>query len=154
MAKVGIFVGTMYGTAQGLAEAFASALQQEGHQAEVFDNPQFDDFVAYQNDIAMIVTSTTGQGELPDGLVPLYEELRSRFPLLTNMHYAVAALGDSSYGDHRFCGGGRLFDTLMLELTATPLHDRLDVDACETFEPEEAGLPWLKSVVEKLAVIS
>ncbi len=153
MVKVGIFVGTVYGAAQGLAQEFATVLQNEGHQTEVFDNPQFDDFTAYQNDIALVVTSTTGQGELPDDIVPLFEALRSQFPMLTSMHYAIAALGDSSYGEHRFCGGGRQFDELLLELTATPIHRRLDIDACETFEPEEAGLPWINELIDKLKAI-
>nr|WP_086939082.1 flavodoxin [Thaumasiovibrio occultus] len=154
MARIGIFVGTVYGGASGLADTFAANLVAKGHDAEVFQEPDFDTFVSYQNDIVLVVTSTTGQGELPDDLLVLYHQLRDRFPLLSAMHYAVAAMGDSSYGEDRFCGGGRLFDELMLELTAVPLHSRLDIDACETFDPEEAGLPWLDEVIQKLAVMS
>ncbi|WP_413110932.1 flavodoxin [Thaumasiovibrio sp. DFM-14] len=155
MAKIGIFVGTVYGAAQGLAQEFEAQLAQEGHDVCVYDStPQYDEFMLYQHDVALIVTSTTGQGELPGELVPLYEGLRAQFPILTSMHYAIAALGDSSYGEERYCGGGRQFDALLLELSATPLCERVDIDACETFDPEEAGLPWLQQVIAQLKVLS
>lgn len=66
MAKIGIFVGTVYGGAEDVALWAQEQLQQAGHQAECFiDESTLESFLSYQNDVVLVVTSTTGQGEIP-----------------------------------------------------------------------------------------
>ncbi|PSW12609.1 flavodoxin [Photobacterium sanctipauli] len=145
MAKIGVFVGTVYGGAEEVAEAVVSHLAESGHQVELYLDPTLEEFLAYQQDLALVVSSTTGQGEIPDNLLPLYQSLNDTFPLMPNLRYGVIALGDSSYGEERFCGGGRQFDELLRELQAKPLAERLDVDACVNFDALEVAMPWLVS---------
>lgn len=52
MAKIGIFVGTVYGGAEDVALWAQEQLQQAGHQAECFiDESTLESFLSYQNDV-------------------------------------------------------------------------------------------------------
>ncbi len=65
MAKVGVFVGSVYGGAEDVAQEVVELLIVRGHVAQLFLEPQIEDFLDYQNDAALVITSTTGQGEIP-----------------------------------------------------------------------------------------
>ncbi|KSA88429.1 hypothetical protein LFZ10_21080, partial [Salmonella enterica subsp. enterica serovar Berta str. SA20103550] len=41
-------------------------LARQGHSATVFEDPELSDWQQYQDKVALVVTSTTGQGDLPD----------------------------------------------------------------------------------------
>lgn len=69
--------------------------------------------------------------------------------MLTGKPFAVAALGDSSYGES-FCGAGKQFQALLNELQATAVADLLEVDAMETLEPEKDVVEWVNSIKDKL----
>ena len=97
----------------------------------------------------LIITSTTGQGDVPDNLADFYNQLNSTFPMLTDKPFGIIAMGDRSYGD-TFCGAGRSFDELLRDLQAKPVGNRLEVDACEDFEPWPVTEPWLKNWLSKL----
>ncbi|BBN80986.1 flavodoxin [Pseudoalteromonas sp. A25] len=140
MASVSIFVGSMYGNADNLAAEVKNKLISLGHEATVFEDGTIEQLVAADN--LLFITSTTGAGDLPDNIQPLFSQMQSQFPMLTNKKVGVIALGDSSYGD-TFCGGGRQIDALVQELNATLPIERLDIDACEHFEPWEPAAPWL-----------
>ena len=73
MAEVGIFVGTMYGNSLLVAEEAEAILSGLGHKATVYEDPQVNDWESYTGKYVLVVTSTTGQGDLPDSIVPLYE---------------------------------------------------------------------------------
>lgn len=143
MAKIAVMIGTVYGGAQYVAELAEPLLQQYGHQVRLFSEPVLDEVLAYDADIWLVMTSTTGMGDIPDNLFPFFLQVRERFPLLTGKQYAVVAMGDSSYGD-TFCGAGRQFAELLAELQGTAMVPTLEVDACETLQAEDAVLPWLE----------
>ncbi|MGF1684270.1 flavodoxin [Photobacterium minamisatsumaniensis] len=143
MAKIGVFVGSVFGGAEEVAEDVTRYLTEVGHQTQLFIEPTLEEFLAYQRDLILVITSTTGQGEIPDTLLPLYQALNDTFPLMPQLRYGIIALGDSSYGEDRFCGGGRQFDELLQQLQAKPLAERLDVDACVHFDALEVAMPWV-----------
>ncbi|MFT6701327.1 MAG: sulfite reductase alpha subunit-like flavoprotein, partial [Pseudomonadales bacterium] len=93
--------------------------------------------------------STTGQGDVPPNLELFHSDLRDEFPLMNAKPFAVAALGDSSYSDS-FCGGGRHFQELLIELQGKPVADMLEVDAIETLAAEDDVVPWLEGLVKSL----
>ena len=93
--------------------------------------------------------STTGQGDIPANLAELYNQLNSTFPMLTNKPFGIVAMGDRSYGD-TFCAAGRSFDELLRDLQAKPVGNRLEIDACEDFEPWPVTEPWLQTWLDKL----
>lgn len=145
MANISVVIGTVYGGAQYVGEQAQSFLQEQGHEITVFDEATVDDFTA-ASDIILVITSTTGQGDLPPNLEGTYFELKDQFPMLTGKRYAVIALGDSSYGE-TYCAAGKKMDELLMELQAVRIGENLMVDAAETMEPEEDAVKWLEDWV-------
>ncbi|HEX4501992.1 MAG TPA: flavodoxin [Scandinavium sp.] len=140
MAEVGIFVGTMYGNALLVAEEAQTILASLGHKAQVFEDPEVGDWESYQGKFALVVTSTTGQGDLPDSIVPLYQGIQDMYQ--PHLRYGIIALGDSTYS--HFCGGGKKFDALLQEQGAQRIGEMLLIDASEDPEPETISNPWVE----------
>ncbi|NHB92448.1 flavodoxin [Photorhabdus cinerea] len=142
MAKIGIFVGTVYGNALAVAEEAQQILEQQGHEIEVFEEGELEQWHSYLNHVILVITSTTGQGDLPDNIQTLYCALRDELGYQPELRYGVIALGDGSY--ENFCGGGRTFDGLLQEQGAIRIGEILLVDAVEEAEPEIFAQPWIK----------
>ena len=140
MAEVGIFVGTMYGNSLLVAEEAETILTGLGHQAKVFEDPMVADWESYTGKYVLVVTSTTGQDDLPDSIVPLFNDLQDMYQ--PHLRYGIIALGDSSYAN--FCGGGKRFDALLQEQSAQRIGDMLMIDASEDPEPESVSNPWVE----------
>ncbi|NKI73191.1 flavodoxin [Dickeya sp. CFBP 2040] len=143
MAQIGIFVGTVYGNALLVAEKAESILKAHGHEIKIFEDASVDDWLAYSQQTVLVVTSTTGQGQLPESIVLLYEALREKVGHQPDLRYGLIALGDSSYDT--FCGGGHQFDALLQEMGAKRVGDVLEIDAAEHPEPEVVSSPWVES---------
>lgn len=141
MAEVGIFVGTVYGNALLVAEEAEPLLTEAGHSVKIFEDPKLDDWKRYENQVTLIITSTTGQGDLPDSIAPLFHAIKDNLGYQPTLRYGVIALGDSSYDD--FCGAGKKFAELLQEQSAVRIGDVLMVDATENPEPEEVTSPWV-----------
>ncbi|MFG0516773.1 flavodoxin [Kluyvera intermedia] len=139
MAEIGIFVGTMYGNSLLVAEEAETILNEMGHQARVFEDPLVADWESYTGKYVLVVTSTTGQGDLPDSIVPLFNDLQDMYQ--PHLRYGIIALGDSTYAN--FCGGGKRVDTLLQEQGAQRIGDMLMIDASEDPEPESVSNPWV-----------
>ncbi len=147
MRKISLFVGSVYGGAEQLADTLKKEIEQAGLKAELYLPGTVSDIIS--SDIVLIVTSTTGQGDIPSELEAVFLGLKELSPTLSNKPYGVIALGDSSYVDS-FCGAGKQFAALLSQLQANPLADTLLIDAMENFEPEPVAVPWLKRVLAKL----
>ncbi|MCE9963984.1 flavodoxin [Lelliottia amnigena] len=143
MAEVGIFVGTMYGNSLLVAEEAEAILAGMGHKATVYEDPDLADWEKYKNQYVLVVTSTTGQGDLPDSIVPLFQDIKLKLGYQPNVRYGIIALGDSSYS--HFCGGGKQFDALLQEQSAQRVGDMLMIDASEHPEPESESNPWVEN---------
>lgn len=148
MSSISIFAGSVYGNAQHVAEEVQTMLETEGFDSEVFTDPETSDFV--DADAVLVITSTTGQGDIPPNLELFFSDLQESFPLMDGKSFAVAALGDSSYGES-YCGGGRQFFELFSELQGKPIAEMFEVDAIETLSPEDEVVPWVKSIAELLS---
>lgn len=147
--KVVIFSGSVYGTAEEVARHAEGLLKAAGFEAWHNPRASLDDVLAFAPEAFLAVTSTTGMGELPDNLQPLYFAIRDSFPAWSGMPGGVIALGDSSYGD-TFCGGGELVRELYAELGITEVQDMLRLDSSESVTPESDAEPWLASFISVL----
>ena len=147
MADINIFVGTVYGNAQHVAEEAKQMFESKGVSAEVFMDPSVEDFK--QSKGVVFISSTTGQGDIPPNLEFFVADLQDTMPMMDGKPFAVAALGDSSYGD-TYCGAGRQIQEVLLELQGKPTAEMLEVDAMETMEPEAEVVPWLEGLVPSL----
>lgn len=143
MAKIAIMVGTVYGAAKRLATLSVLELGQLGHQAQLFYPASLAAVQAFAADHWLIITSTTGHGEIPDDLMPFYHQVNQQFPLLTGKSWAVIVLGDSSYFE-TYCGAGEQWQALLSQLQGTELTAMLKIDAGETLQPDTVALPWLQ----------
>ena len=148
--KVAIISGTVYGTAEDVARHAATRLNTAG--LETWHSPRgtLADIQAFAPDALLAVTSTTGMGELPDDLMPLYDSLRDTLPSQwRGLPGGVIALGDSSYGD-TYCGGGEQLRELYAELGVQEVVPMLRLDASETVDQETDAEPWLDDFVQAL----
>jgi MioC protein len=141
--KVALLSGSVYGTAEEVARHARQLLEDEGF--ETFYNPRasLDELLKAAPQALLAVTSTTGMGELPDNLMPLYSQLRDQLPAaLRGLPGAVIGLGDASYGG-TFCGGGEQVRELFAELGVIEVQAMLRLDASESVTPETDAEPWL-----------
>ncbi|MBX2824629.1 MAG: flavodoxin domain-containing protein [Gammaproteobacteria bacterium] len=148
MAAISIIVGSVYGGAKLVAEELQSALQDLQHTVVLLEQPRGSDLQSDDIDMLLVCTSTTGAGDLPDDLAPLYADLTDAPPNIVGLKYAVIALGDSSYGD-TFCGGGLSLDHALKDIGATPVAEPLKLDAMETVTPEDEAVPWGVDLVQQ-----
>ena len=150
--RVAILSGSVFGTAERVASSAQVLLRQAGF--EVWYEPQTT-LAAVQRfapQALLVVTSTTGQGELPENLGQLVYEARETFPQWRGLPGGIICLGDSSY--QTFCQSGVLIHELFLELGVCELQEMLRLDACETRTPEQDAQPWMQAFQQKLTAFA
>ncbi|MCY1390558.1 hypothetical protein D9M71_53790 [compost metagenome] len=148
--KVAIISGSVYGTAEEVARHAAGLLQAAGFEVLCNSRATFEEVLAFAPAALLGVTSTTGMGELPDNLQPLFSQIRDVLPAAwRGLPGAVIGLGDSSYGD-TFCGGGEQLRELFAELGVREVVPMLRLDASETVTPETDAEPWLANFIGQL----
>lgn len=147
--KVAILSGSVYGTAEEVARHAERLLNAAGFAAWHNPRASLADVQAFAPEAFLVVTSTTGMGELPDNLQPLYFAIRDHLPAWSGLPGGVIALGDASYGD-TFCGGGELVRELYAELGIREVAAMLRLDASESVTPESDAEPWLAEFIAAL----
>ena len=147
--KIAILSGSVYGTAEEVARHAEQHLARQGFHAWHKAQMSLDELLAFGPEALLCVTATTGMGELPDNLQPLYYAIRDHLPNWRGRPGAVLALGDSSYGD-TFCAGGEMVRELYEELGIREVLPMLQLDASETVNPEADAEPWLTELVVQL----
>ena len=75
---------------------------------------------------ALFIASTYGEGDAPDSAARFAGVTMAQDADLSQLHYGVLALGDSSYTN--YCGFGRALDAWLHARGATPLFERIEVD--------------------------
>lgn len=117
------------GNADYLAQQTAGTLATGGLSARALCISMLDaDTLAGANRI-LFIASTYGEGDSPDNAARFAGVTMAGVagtPDLSHLHYAVLALGDSSYTN--YCGFGRALDGWLRSRGATALFDRIDVD--------------------------
>ncbi|WP_426112503.1 flavodoxin [Pseudomonas sp. DSP3-2-2] len=148
--KVAIVSGSVYGSAEEVARHAGKILRDAG--LEVLQDPRvtFEGLQSFAPQALLFVTSTTGMGELPDNIQPVYSQIRDVLPAAwRGLPGGVIGLGDASYGD-TFCGGGEQIRELFAELGVIEVQEMLRLDASESVTPETDAEPWLARFVELL----
>lgn len=146
--KVAILSGSVYGAAEEVARRAVQVLEGAGCEAWHKPGVALDDVLAFAPEALLVVTSTTGMGELPGNIQNLYYAIRDRFPVWSGLPCAVIGLGDSSYDV--FCGGGEQMRELLLELGMREVLPMLRLDASESVTPDEDAMPWLAELIAAL----
>ena len=149
MVKILIIVGTESGNAQMCADHLSDNLPALGHEVEVAAEGDAGSVGFDGRDVVLLCTSTHGDGELPDNIIPLAERLREDAPDLSHLRYGVIALGDQTY-KATFCKAGKDLDALFAGCGARKIGERLEIDACTQPLPDEDALNWAQEWVTML----
>lgn len=114
------------GTAEYLAAQTVATLQLGGLNARSASIDDLDATTLRGAERVLFIVSTYGEGDAPDSASRLPALLGGADVTLDHLHYAVLALGDSSYA--HYCGFGRRLDADLAARGAQPLFARIDVD--------------------------
>ena len=142
-----VFFGSQTGNAAGLAEKTAKKAALYGLDAKVMDMDGYDPAQFASNKRVLIITSTWGEGEMPDNADTLWNQTLATKPSLNGIHYSVCAIGDTSYDE--FCKAGTDWDDKFSELGASSIQE---IQLCDVdFEP--AWEVWVTAVLPRIACV-
>ncbi|MAB62253.1 MAG: FMN-binding protein MioC [Pseudoalteromonas sp.] len=144
MQSVNIIVGSQMGSAEYVAEQLAEALEQQGIQVQLHEQPVFDD-IDQEDTIWLLCTSTYGAGDYPENLLPFVESINQQADL-KGLKYSVIGLGDTSYDTYNYAG--RNLDELLANKGANRVAERLELNILDEALPEDTALAWLPSWIE------
>lgn len=145
-----LIVGSEMGNAEMVADLVRDALEERGHAAEMVTSGELAELRLDARDLVLVVTSTTGLGDVPQNLEPIYDALCAERPDLSHLRYGVIGMGDRNYKD-TFCGGPKRMDAILTELGATRVLDLLELDATDNPMPDEDALAWLPAWLDAAA---
>jgi MioC protein len=143
-----ILVGTMTGTAEIVAEEVQTALEGAGHAASIAAMDALDAAVFERGAAFLIVSSTYGNGDVPDNAQAFFTAIETARPDLGHVSFGVVALGDRTYKT-TYCEGGLKFGRLLAELGATRVGEPLLHDASAGTLPEEIAAEWVVGWVDE-----
>ena len=141
---INILFGTQTGNSESVAEDLSNFALSNGFKTQInaLDDIEMNNLSKMKN--VAIITSTYGEGEMPDNAQLFWNALSSNTaPQLNNMNYSVLALGDTGYEE--FCHAGKLLDTRLEQLGAKRIIKRIDCDV----DFEDLAEKWINSVVSK-----
>ncbi|MFM9981648.1 MAG: flavodoxin domain-containing protein [Burkholderiales bacterium] len=139
--KLTILVGTMTGTAQLVAQELELVWDGDDVEVETLLMDDLDASVFGRAGPFLLCTSTYGQGDVPDNSKKLFDDLAAKRPDLSGVRYGVFGLGDRTYAE-TFNFGGMKFDTLLGDLGAKRIGERVQHDASSGVLPEEKAEEW------------
>ncbi|MEV7890530.1 diflavin oxidoreductase [Streptomyces sp. NPDC002817] len=145
-ATIDVLIGTQTGNAELVADDVVAGARARGlgGRATALDDVTPEALAAMSH--VIVVTSTYGEGEMPDNAGLFWEALQSdTAPRLEGVRYSVLGLGDRGYDD--FCQAAKLIDTRLEQLGATRLHERVDCDV----DFEESAGEWTTAVLDLVA---
>jgi len=140
--KVTILYGTQTGNSEAVSHDVVQVAKTHGLNAVALsmDEISAEEFATLE--YTLLITSTYGEGEMPDNAALLWEAINSNDAIdLTLMKYSVLALGDTSYD--QFCQAGIDWDKRLTKLGATCLVERVNCDV----DFDEASENWISSVI-------
>ena len=131
-----------------MAAKFAKTAKSYGLEGTVHDMDGFDFNSLSSKKRVIIVCSTWGEGEQPDNAEELWKFANSdAASRLEGVHFAVCALGDTSY--ELFCESGKEWDSIFEKLGATRIVERIDCDV----DYDSPASEWALKALPALAAV-
>ncbi|KAI8467258.1 MAG: hypothetical protein J3K34DRAFT_460460 [Monoraphidium minutum] len=140
-----ILYGSQTGTAREIALALHAKAGRRGVASEVFglDELGFANFGAARTPVAVVITSSTGDGDPPDNAARFFKGLcAATTGRLAGVSLALLGLGDSRYA--RFQGAPRSLRALALGLGAAEFCEAGEADDAEGLE--RTVDPWCENL--------
>ena len=146
--SLAILFGSQTGNAAGLAEKTAKLAKNYGLVPSVYDMDGFDPATLANHKRTLIITSTWGEGEMPDNAESLWQSVVSQSPSLSGVSFSVCAIGDTAYDE--FCKAGVDWNDKYKSLGANMVHE---IQLCDVdYEPPWAV--WVAEVLPKIACVN
>ena len=137
----------LYATQTGNAETVAKKLEllakNQGFNVNLVEMNHHDiiSFRLLRN--VAIVTSTFGNGEVPEMGIDFWKELKKSKVEMINLRYGLIALGDKSH--EIFCGAGRAISKKLDELKCIKVIQNLECDG-DTEGTDEWSIKFLEKL--------
>ena len=143
-----ILFGSQSGNSEELAAKISKDAKSYGLVGGVHDMDGFDFNSLSGKKRVMIICSTWGEGEMPDNAEDLWQfAISDSASRLEGTHFAICALGDTSY--EFFCQSGKDWDDRFERLGATRIIDRLDCDV----DYDAPAAEWILEALPALATV-
>jgi MioC protein len=149
MNTVAILFGTETGNAEMVADELLTALDPFGFTGEVHSMGDY----PVENlcgQLVILITSTYGEGDLPDTAIPFFDALKERKPDLSSTRFAAFGLGDSSYDTYNN-GISTLIDAVV-DLGATQIGETGRHDADSGLDPCDTAMSWAQKTLAQAEV--
>ena len=145
--SLAILFGSQTGNAAGLAEKTAKMAADYGLIPTVYDMDGFDAATLANHKRTLIITSTWGEGEMPDNAESLWQTVNSNSPSLSGVNFSICAIGDTAYDE--FCKAGTDWDDKYESLGASRVHQ---IQLCDV-DYEPPFLTWVAQALPKIACV-
>lgn len=140
-----IITGSTLGGAEYVGDHLSDLLIEQGFETTIHNQPEINEIE--NSGTWLIITSTHGAGEYPDNIQPFIAALQNTPPKMSDVKFAVIAIGDSSYDT--FCAAGKHAHALLQDIGATALADCLTIDILNQSVPEDAAENWLEEHISR-----
>lgn len=144
--RVAVYFATQSGTAERLAKKAVKQLKAMGFAAELHALEKTPPSKIAQEETALFLVSTYGEGDPPDSAKPFRDTLFAETaPSFKGLRYSVFCLGDRHY--EQFCRFGIDLDERLQVLGATPLCARIESDV----DVDDPFAQWTSELLPRLA---
>ena len=148
LKTISILFGTQTGNSEIVAREAEKVAKKAGLTPTVLDLSECEPQTLISSPRLLIVTSTYGEGEMPDNVIELWNkcsELDDNF--YEKVNYSVLALGDTSY--EKFCEAGKLWDLHLNEKGGKRVLDCVECDV----DFEEPSRRWIKEIIPAMTEV-
>lgn len=143
--KINILFGTETGNSEDLANRLAEKAAGQSIESEVKNLEDLNPSDLKSMAKIVVIISTWGDGEPPSPAEDFCVSLTEEQDLdLSNLSYAVLALGDTNYPE--FCACGKQIDTDLSRLGAESFFERKDLDTDFDYHYDE----WQDAIIQQL----
>ena len=139
-----IAYGTQTGNAEGLAHDWAEMAGGMGFAPTVKDLGDVTADEIKDTERFVIVTSTYGEGDMPDSVQPLWDDVSANDYDFSNTNFAVLGLGDTSYD--LFCQAAIDWDRRLAECKA---NRAVDIQNCDV-DYDSPASTWIDKALPTL----
>ena len=144
--KLDILYATQTGNAEEVAQNLSTLAKTKGFIVNINEMNHYtmDQFRKLKN--VAIVTSTYGEGEVPEMGIEFWKDLESSKIKISKLNYGLIALGDRSH--EIFCGAGKAISKKLDELDGKKIIENLECDG-DTAGTKEWSVKFLDVLKSK-----
>lgn len=142
-----ILFGSQTGNAEELAAKTAKLASNYGLNATVVDMDGFNVDSLSSHKRLLIITSTWGEGDMPDNAEDMWQAALKSNADLSSTHFSVCGIGDSSYDE--FCKAGTDWDERITAMGGLKVHETALCDV----DYDTPWAAWVSAALPRIACV-